>query len=38
MVQRVFYSHYRTARELITGAITVGTAMLVGYLILLARL
>jgi len=38
MLQRVYYSHYRTAREVITTGITVGTAMLMGYLILWARL
>ena len=38
MLYRVYFSHYRLAREVVTTGITVGAAMLLGYLILLARL
>jgi hypothetical protein len=38
MFQRVYYSHYRTAREVITTGLTIGMAMMMGYLILWARL
>jgi len=30
MLQRVYFSHYRTAREVITTGLTVGMAMLRG--------
>lgn len=38
MIHRAYFSHYRVVREVITTAVTIGTAMLFGYLILWARL
>jgi hypothetical protein len=38
MIQRTFFLHYRLFREVITTVVTIGTAMLVSYLILWARL
>ena len=38
MIQRAYFLHYRLVREWITAAVTIGTAMLVSYLILWARL
>ena len=38
MIHRTYLLHYRLVREAITTAATIGTALLVGYLILWARL
>ncbi len=38
MIQRAYFLHYRLVREGITAVVTLGTAMLVSYLILWARL
>jgi hypothetical protein len=38
MIQRAFFLHYRMVREAITTMITVGTALLLSYLILWMRL
>jgi hypothetical protein len=38
MIQRGFFLHYRMAREAITTMVTVGTALLLSYLILWLRL
>lgn len=38
MIQRTFFLHYRKVNEAITTVLTIGTALLVGYLILWARL
>jgi hypothetical protein len=38
MLLRAYFSHYRPVRESIAAGITIGTAMLLGYLILWARL
>ena len=37
MIQRTYFLHYRTVREAIANALTIGTAMLLGYLIVWAR-
>jgi len=37
MRTRMFYLHYRLIRETITAAVTVGMAVLLGYLIVHAR-
>jgi hypothetical protein len=38
MIHRTYYSHYRLIREVTTVAVTLGAAMLLGYLVLWARL
>ena len=38
MIQRAFFLHYRMVREAITVVVTLGTAALLGYLILWVRL
>jgi len=38
MIHRLYFSHYLAIREVILTGITVGTALLLGYLILWARL
>jgi hypothetical protein len=38
MIQRSFFLHYRMVREAITIMVTLGTAVLLGYLILRVRL
>jgi hypothetical protein len=38
MIQRVFFLHYRRVREAITAMVTIGTALLLSYLILWLRL
>ena len=38
MLHRAYYSHYRVIREVIGTAVTLGAAMLLGYLVLLAKL
>jgi hypothetical protein len=38
MIQRAYFLHYRLVREGITVAVTIGTAVVVSYLILWARL
>jgi len=38
MIQGTFYLHYRLVREAITNVVTIGTALLLSYLILWARL
>jgi hypothetical protein len=38
MIQRTYFSHYRAIRAAVVNALTVGTAFLVGYFILWARL
>jgi len=37
MIRHIYFSHYRTIREVTAAAITTGVAMLLGHLILLAR-
>jgi hypothetical protein len=38
MIRRAFFLHYRMVREVITIAVTLGMAALLGYLILRVRL
>ena len=38
MIHRPFFLHYRLVREAVTTVVTIGTALLVSYLILWARL
>jgi hypothetical protein len=38
MIRRTYFLHYRMVREAITVAVTLGTAALLGYLILRVRL
>ncbi len=38
MIQRIFFSHHRGLTQTITAVVTVGAAILCGYLILWARL
>lgn len=38
MIERAYYLHYQTVRSLTMNALTVGTALLLGYLVVLARL
>jgi len=38
MIQRVFFLHYRRFRDALAAMITIGTALLVSYLILWLRL
>jgi hypothetical protein len=38
MIQRTCYLHYRTVRDAMLNALTMGTALLLSYLILCARL
>ncbi len=38
MIDRAYFSHYRAVRAWFTAAGTVGTAILLGYLIVWARL
>jgi hypothetical protein len=38
MIHRTFFLHYRVVREVITSVVAVGTALLLSYLILWARL
>ena len=38
MIHRTFFFHYRVVCEAITGVVTIGTALLLSYLILWARL
>lgn len=38
MIRRAYFLHYRMIREVITVAITLGMAVLLGYLILWVRL
>ena len=38
MIQRAYFLHYRMVREAITIVVTLGTAALLSYLILWARL
>jgi hypothetical protein len=38
MIQRTFFLHYRAVSEAISTAAMIGTALLIGYLILWARL
>jgi hypothetical protein len=38
MIHRTFFLHYRLVREAVTTVVTIGTALLVSYLILWARL
>jgi hypothetical protein len=38
MIHRAFFLHYRLVREAVTSTVTIGTALLLGYLILWARL
>ena len=38
MIHRAYYSHYRLVREVITATVTLGAAMLLGYLVLWASL
>jgi hypothetical protein len=38
MIHRTYFLHYRLVREAITTVVTVGTALLLSYLILWARL
>jgi hypothetical protein len=38
MIHRTFFLHYRLVREAITTVFTIGTALLLSYLILWARL
>jgi hypothetical protein len=38
MIQRTYFLHYRMVREVVTTVATIGTALLVSYLILWARL
>jgi hypothetical protein len=38
MIREAYLLHYRLVHELITIAVTIGTALLVSYLILWARL
>lgn len=38
MIHRTFFLHYRGVREAITNVVTIGTALLLSYLILWARL
>jgi hypothetical protein len=37
MIQQTYYLHYRTVRAAMANALTIGTALLLGYLILWAR-
>lgn len=38
MIQRIFFLHYRRVRDALTAMITIGTALLLSYLILWMRL
>lgn len=38
MIHRTFFLHYCVVREAITAVVTIGTALLLSYLILWARL
>jgi hypothetical protein len=38
MIQRTYFLHYRIVREAVTNVATIGTALLISYLILWARL
>jgi hypothetical protein len=38
MIQRAFFLHYRMVREVVTFMVTLGTAVLLSYLILWMRL
>jgi hypothetical protein len=38
MIHRTFFLHYHTVCEAFTNGLTIGTALLLGYLILWARL
>jgi len=38
MIRRTYFSHYRMVNEAITGAVGVGAALLLSYLILWVRL
>ena len=38
MIRRAFYLHYRVVREAITVIVTIGTALLLSYLILWMKL
>jgi hypothetical protein len=38
MIHRTYFLHYRVVREAVTTAVTIGTALLLSYLILWARL
>ncbi len=38
MIERTYFLHYRTIRNVITTAVTVGAAFLASYFILWARL
>ena len=38
MIQRTYFLHYRLVHEAITNVVTIGTALLLSYLILWARL
>jgi hypothetical protein len=37
MIERTYFLHYRTIRDVVTAAVTVGAAFLASYLILWAR-
>jgi hypothetical protein len=38
MIQRAYFLHYRTVRSVFANALSVGTALLLGYFILWIRL